>query len=506
MTFGLTPQGLIIMQLADVQAQDIENFQAQFGKGVDVSTPSPFGNIIGIDANNKANLWLLLQAVYNSSYRGTASGISLDWVGDLTGCRRLPATPSVIGSLASPQVLVQGTPGTVIPANTFRASVANNPAAIFQNTAAGTITGPGLNEQQKVTFTAVPTLGTWEIQFVSQVTVPLAYNCVAADVQTALQNLANIGAGNVTVAGNFVAGFTITFTGTLANANQPMVTITANSLTFGGNAVGTGITEVVYGTGPFVALPFQCTTNGPVAANAQSLTNIVTPLGGVSSVINLVNAVPGQNVETDAAYKVRQELTLQKEGTSPVEGIRNGLLNQQNCPGVTQAVVLENATDAVVSGMPPHSIQAIVTGGAAADIAMQIWKSKAAGVATFGSQTYTITDSMGVAHVINWNTPTPVRIYTICNITKNTNPTEGPVYPADGDAQVQAAIYNFGTSLGEGHDVINNLFFTAVNAVPGVFGIVLYMATTPAPASSANIPITISQIATFALADITVNS
>src|SRR5260221_780463 len=72
------------------------------------------------------------------------------------------------------------------------------------------------------TFTVTGASGTFTLTFNGQTTGPLGFNATAAQVQTALQGLSTIGAGNVTVA-QFGNLYTVTFVGALAGP-QPSLT------------------------------------------------------------------------------------------------------------------------------------------------------------------------------------------------------------------------------------------------------------------------------------------
>lgn len=94
-----------------------------------------------------------------------------------------------------------------------------------------TASGAGNSEVQVVSFSSPPTGGTFTLTFGANTTSGLAYNAAAATVQTALQGLASIGSGNATVSGSAGGPWTVTFAGTLANANQPSITGDGSSLT-----------------------------------------------------------------------------------------------------------------------------------------------------------------------------------------------------------------------------------------------------------------------------------
>ena len=101
----------------------------------------------------------------------------------------------------------------------------------------GTGTG-GTNEQQLVTISNA-TSGTFTLTYSGQTTGAIAWNAAASAVQTAIQALSNVGAGNATVTGSNGGPYTVTFAGTLADTNVAQMTASAGSL------VGSSPTAVV---------------------------------------------------------------------------------------------------------------------------------------------------------------------------------------------------------------------------------------------------------------------
>jgi hypothetical protein len=65
---------------------------------------------------------------------------------------------------------------------------------------------------------------------VSRQTAAIAYNATAATMQTAIQGLSNVGAGNATVAGGSGSAFVVTFTGALGFQPMTLMTVTAGSV------------------------------------------------------------------------------------------------------------------------------------------------------------------------------------------------------------------------------------------------------------------------------------
>lgn len=106
------------------------------------------------------------------------------------------------------------------------------------------------DEVQTVTVTGGPTGGTFILRFGGQNTSALNWNATASQVQTALQALSSIGAGNALVTGGPGPGtaFTVEFVSSLGFASQALITLQTNSLT-GGSSPSVSIVEAQAGAG-----------------------------------------------------------------------------------------------------------------------------------------------------------------------------------------------------------------------------------------------------------------
>jgi len=91
----------------------------------------------------------------------------------------------------------------------------------------------GVDEIQELSFSAVPTFGLFQIEFDGQTTSNIPYDASASDVQSAMEALSNIGAGECVVAGDFSTGFTFTFSNGLGLTDVAEITVPSNSLTSG---------------------------------------------------------------------------------------------------------------------------------------------------------------------------------------------------------------------------------------------------------------------------------
>jgi len=109
----------------------------------------------------------------------------------------------------------------------------------------------GVNAVQTLSVTGSPDGGSFTLTFGGKTTTAIAFNAAASDVQTALQALSSIGAGNVICTGGPLPGANVTITFANSLAGQPQSTIThTDSLTGGTNPAAsvTSATSGVWGS------------------------------------------------------------------------------------------------------------------------------------------------------------------------------------------------------------------------------------------------------------------
>lgn len=147
-------------------------------------------------------------------------------------------------------------------------------------------------------------------------------------------------------------------------------------------------------------------TLGAVTAPAGSINQIGTPTLGWQSVTNPAAATPGAPVESDAALRVRQAISVALPSRSVLEGTIGAVAS---VPGVLRHAAFENDAAVVdAHGLPPHSIALVVDGGDAASIAQAIAAKKTPGTGTHGTTAVVVTDIYGIAHRIRFFRPTLV--------------------------------------------------------------------------------------------------
>ncbi len=125
-----------------------------------------------------------------------------------------------------------------------------------------------------------------------------------------------------------------------------------------------------------------CRTAGQIYADAGTLTQIVTQTRGWESVTNKANAIPGKNIETDAAAKARQAISTARPSKTVLQGLVGGIAETQ---GVLRYRIYENDTgETDENGIPEHSVCCVIEGGNAEEIGNEIYLRKTPGCGTYG--------------------------------------------------------------------------------------------------------------------------
>lgn len=198
---------------------------------------------------------------------------------------------------------------------------------------------------------------------------------------------------------------TLTLTGTAGTV------VPLGSLVQGGGADGRARwripedTTLTGGTADVLAVAQDA---GEIVATPGQVAVIVTPVAGWSGATNASAATPGQDIETDAAYRARQQDSLQVSSGRSIGGIEAAV---RAVPEVSSAVAVENdtATAATVGGvvLEAHSFGVIVWPGALADevlkeVALAVYDRKPAGIKSIGFDV--------VVAVTNGSTETMIRL------------------------------------------------------------------------------------------------
>ena len=243
-----------------------------------------------------------------------------------------------------------------------------------------------------------------------------------------------------------------------------------------------------------------CQQLGPTIAVPGDLSIIATPTAGWVSVTNAAAADLGRAVETDAELRARQAQSVANPSQTIIESLTGGLAS---VPGVSLVRVYQNDTNETdANGLPPHSIEAVVQGGADYDIAYQINLRKDDGVSTNGEESVDVVDTAGQTHTIKFSRPEDTPIYVSINLQKL------PGYK--GADSIKNAVAAYINALGIGEDVYTSaVLVAAMTSMTSIsnpeFNIkTLTLGISPSPSGSEDISITYRAKASCTVANITV--
>lgn len=448
--YGVTPQGFVAKRLPDIKAELEAEYREAFGLGLDVSPESPAGQIIGIHSEREAALWELAEDVYNSAYRDTAEGVSLDNVGGLTSTPRKDETKSTVTAI------LYGDEGTLIAAGK-RASVEGNPTALFETVNDATI-GSAVPMVQFLVFVPAPVDGNFTLTYDGQTTTPLPWNATAADIQTALRALSNI-SNDLTVTdfnNGFYDGFDVTFGGDMRFVDHNLIE-GEGDIDFDPTIYSS---EHIAHVPARVFVSMRAVEAGDIQAPNGSLTVIETPVTGWDAIENNTTALVGNAYEDDPNYRIRQGETVFDSGACTLEAMKAAV---RNINGVSYVYARENVQDMTESGLAPHSYEIAVMGGNEQTVAETIFKNRPGGIQAFGNTTVQVTDSEGYPHDVIFSRPVDVPVYV--RVGRDTN----DAFPEDGDDQIKAAIVAMNGRFGVGEHVYPApKLMSALYNIPGI--------------------------------------
>lgn len=234
-------------------------------------------------------------------------------------------------------------------------------------------------------------------------------------------------------------------------------------------------------------------TTGEIVANAGTLTVIETPLAGLNSFTNEIDAVLGAPIMTDSELKLKRKQELQLAGSSTIGAIYSRLNAR---PLVEKVIVFQNNTSIIdLENRPPKSLDIVVLGDNEDDLAQAIFEVVGGGVQTIGDISRQIEDQEGFEHTIKFSRPTEVPIWIEMDITKNVN-----LYPVDGDIQIRDAILAYGELQEPNQNVIvkgSNSLINVLNDITGITDVEIRIGKLENPLTDDNVAIAAREVAVF---------
>lgn len=477
---GVTDSGFVIKRLAEILADDralaVQLFQdlVPVSDIVDTSDSSALGRLISLAAPSEADLWEAAQEVYAAFDPNSATGIALDNLVAYGGLVRKEQT------FTTSSILVAGDTNTLIPvgqtvgSSTTGEQFTTTGAISLSASGASGITVSVVTLQNSTAYTITYSDTTTS----NTITYTSSGSATVAEILGGLQGV--IAGGHPTLTSSVVG------TDLIINRNDIFSTVAFTT------SVNLGITKVRT-VGEVVAV-----NSGVIEQPANTIDTILTPMLGWDSVINPIEATPGEDRETDEELRLRFRNAKFENATNTYDAIYSAITNLDN---VTEVTIYENDTSVVDgNGVPAHSFLPIVSGGLSQDIGNAIWENKPTGILSYGNTSVNVTDIQGGTHVVSFSRPNPIVVYISMDITTDVN------FPPNGNDLIRSNILAYFTAnFGTGDDVIYSRIYTPINAVPGHQVNTMTIGTSPSPVGVVNIPIAFSDIASISSVNILIS-
>ena len=479
MAYGITSEGFVKKDLQTIKTELETEYKNSFGDDLDVSESSPEGQLIGNTAVKLANLWELLQEIYNSFNPDKATGISLDESAALVGIERLSSTNSeVILSLYGDQ-------GTIVPINHLVKQTETNEE--FEQFEATTI---DLAECSDITF-SVNTVSDSTLYTITINGTDFDYtsdsDATALEIVAGL--IAAIDAGSEPVL-------------TTDNLDETGRIYSDDGKTAFSIVLDSKLDTDEQGT----PSRYLAVNTGPISVPSNTITEIVNPISGLDRVNNLAAGITGRDLETDSVFRRRRRETVSGIGNATDESIRFRIL--QEVANVTSVNVTSNRTLITDGeGRPAKSFEAVVVGGDDQEIGDKIWEVQPSGIESHGNTSVTVIDSTEREQTVEFSRPVNVYIWVEVDFEKY----EEETFPQNGTSLIKENIVSW--SLNEfvsGKDVINKRLNIPIYEINGVGDTTIRLGKSatpggpPGPVTEDDIAITNSEIAVFSVDRITV--
>lgn len=468
----VTPEGLKRKTLQEIRLEIEQALKQAFGPSFETSVDSPNGLFINQMALAFSNIWELAHEVYVSRDPAEATGVSLDWAAVLSRLTRKQATACKVQA--------------VLYTDQAEASV---PAGSSAMRSRGNLEFT-LDEDVNIDRTACDEL--LILDDGSQKNTAYVFHFTFGDVtlnnstsQTNLERLSTLvvsagGSSQLTDKGLRVympEGSAVGITGTLPNDFE---------IWAGEN-------------GDFTAI-----TAGAQTCEMGELDSIPDAVTGWVSVYNYLTGVPGTDLESDSALRIRREVAAQSIKSRGIDkAIQAHLL--QDVPGVTAASVRSNRTmveDA--AGRPPKCFESLVVGGSDEAVARCIWDNQPSGIEPYGNTFVEITDDAGDSQMVGFSRPVAKYLWLKITYTPYTEEASST------DAEIKAALINWADKEYQmGKDVIpdrvkSGLYDGTTGIGPATVQVAITAAATDTPSYGSNvISIDNAEYATLATGRIT---
>lgn len=454
--------GLIGKRLPEIIA-DIQGRQVEKGFNFDYQDNKVIYQLNAVIGATAAEIYELMQIIYDSTKLEAAEGVWLDSLALLRGVTRIPAQVS----FTTQQAVTLG-PSDTVPANSSWSGdntphKARNPFSV-----SGSLSE---NYETSLLFLSDIDTQTSGITYsISVNAVTYSYVSQAGDTSEDVVNgvLSDITADPNTTFSSWKIATTAEGTGLLMSPDAG----TSLSVSIGNTLISV-VTTKVY-------TRLELTEYGAIDVPTGFIDTLDTPIGAPVTTQNEVEFVLGREQEKDSELRLRVAQGPITDCTGTVLSIEASLLS--TVPGVSRVLVVQNVTGFPTDGDPilpspgsdpgfvgfPDGVryggyQVLVVGGEEEAVAQEVWRTSPATAPLFGNTQRVITDSSGTPRIVHYSRPEEVHLAYEVEYTRYNEED----FPTNGAIGVRDATVSYTNSLGLDNEVINGRVKCAIrDAVP----------------------------------------
>jgi uncharacterized phage protein gp47/JayE len=432
--YGVTPTGFVGKRLDVV----LDEMHTGLSEGLGVNTrlnPKSYLNVIVTNVADKiTELWEVMQDEYGAMYPFSAEGLSLDNAAQFGGITREEARPTYY------PIHTECVDGTVIPKGA-RIKSNTNPAVELIAQSDTQVTRNAFNRAKIRVVVRNNEVYSFAVdgQLFSYTS---SANPSAPEI---LQGLCSSVVSDIFSAAVTSDGFLAL---EVLDVRKPC------ALTLSGNLTTESVTAIIN---------YASEESGEIALPDGSITEIVTAVPGLISVVNLSGYIAGRGRESDVSLRKSYADKIFARSSRMLDSIKAAIL--LNVQGIMSIEAYENDQDEMDAfGRPPHSIEVIVEGGDDVQIATVIEEYKSGGIQTFGAVETVVPGDSGEPITIRFNRPTTVYLWYRVTVTLNGNEQ----LPIDYVALVTEAVRQYTADVEIGSPIVPKRINTAIyRAVAG---------------------------------------
>ena len=399
--YGLTLKGPVIKRLDTI----MDEFHDDLSAGWNVNTrlnPNSYLNVQMMAIADKiAELWELGEDIYHSKYPWSAEGANLDNAVQYGGISREGPRSTIY------PIHTECIDGTIIPGGA-RIRTATNPAVELSTRNPEMVSRSAFNRAE-VRVAALTPNSVYTVALNGNI---FSYTNIPGDTEIDIIR----GLAKVIDDINFIA------TPNNATPNNRLSIISVDSqrrhnMILSANLTTESITGVVH----FFTEP------GEIVLPNGTITEIVTSVPGLISVVNLIPHIAGRLRETDVELRQSYADKIFHRSNRMLESIKSAIL--LNVQGVNAIAAYQNDTNQPDAyGRWPHSIEIVADGGSDIEIALQIRDRKAGGIQSFGDVEVVVPGMEDEPMTERFNRPQYVYVWFRLTLTLNTAEILPPNY------------------------------------------------------------------------------